>query len=215
MIFMLKRYFLRRSRWFLLGLAGLCTLSVITVLPSSPTIAQGVNRATITQVLDGSDVFIQNRKAKVKATATKGQRVRTGKTRAELKFDSGAIGRLAHNSALTVGQCARLKKGTLLINGAMNGCTGSVVAGVRGTTYVMEVDDAGVTKISVMEGKVSVARATGAADQEETEAEDTPSPKTKQFRLPFPMPTKPVPQPEVKVKPSASAQRGKLATSKS
>ncbi len=140
-------------------LAFFCTLGLVGSLSGQPAIAQKVSRATITQVLDGSDVFIQDRKAKVQQSANKGQRVRTGATRTELAFDTGAVGRLAHNSSLTVGQCARLKKGTLLINGAMNGCSGSAVAGVRGTTYVMEVDDAGITRVSVLEGHVTVSPA--------------------------------------------------------
>ena len=193
---MSNRYFLHRSRWFLLMLAFLCAFSLVSGMQGTPTIAQGVNRATITQVLDGSDVFIQNRKARVKESATKGQRVRTGDTRAELKFDSGAIGRLSHNSSLTVGRCARLKQGTILINGAMNGCSGSAVAGVRGTTYVMEVDAAGTTKISVMEGEVTVSRATAASASDPDAIDNTPTAKTKQFKLPFPIPIKPVRIPE-------------------
>jgi hypothetical protein len=207
---MLKRYFFGPSRR--LTLAFLCTLALVHGLAGPPTIAQGVNQATITQVLDGSDVFIQNRKAKVKESAAKGQRIRTGETRAELKFDSGAIGRLAHNSALTVGKCARLKKGTILINGAMNGCSGSAVAGVRGTTYIMEVDDAGTTKISVMEGEVTVSRATPTPDDDPEEVKNAPPSKTKQFRLPFPIPRPPInptsepAQPEKPIEKSTGSQ---------
>ncbi len=150
-------------------LLGLGLLGGGLALEPAPAIAQQVNRATLTQILDGSDVFIQNRKAKVNDSASKGQRVRTGAARAELKFNTGAIGRMGHNSILTVGQCARLRRGRILINGAMNGCSGSAVAGVRGTTYLMEVDDAGQTRVTVLEGSVLVAPASpkeaGEADE--------------------------------------------------
>ncbi len=119
--------------------------------------AQMVNRATITQVLDSNQVYIQNRLAKINDAATRGQQVRTGNARAQVTFNTGAVGRLAPHSVLTVGQCAQLQRGTLLVNGAMNGCTASVVAGVRGTTYVMQVDDQGVAEIKVLEGTVNVA----------------------------------------------------------
>jgi FecR protein len=142
--------------WFLGTMA--CVFAPDVAL-ERPAIAQKVNRATIAQILDGSDVSIQNRPAKVNDSASKGQRIRTGAARAELKFDTGAVGRMGHNSTLTVGQCARLKRGTILINGAMNGCSGSAVAGVRGTTYLMEVDAAGQTRVSVLEGNVTVAPA--------------------------------------------------------
>lgn len=151
-------------------LFGLGLLGVGVVLAPAPAIAQEVNRATLTQILDGSDVFIQNRKAKVNDSASKGQRVRTGAARAELKFNTGAIGRMGHNSILTVGQCARLTRGRILINGAMNGCSGSAVAGVRGTTYLMEVDDAGQTRVTVLEGRVLVAPATSGEPGESDEA---------------------------------------------
>jgi hypothetical protein len=155
-----------------------------------------INQAKITQVLDGSQVFIQNRQAKVNDAASKGQRVRTGEARAQLTFNTGAIGRLAHNSVLTVGQCARLRQGTLLVNGAMNGCTSSVVAGVRGTTYVLEATDAGETGIKVLEGEVTVTR------QRVAEEDAEPSPGSKQFSLPSIIPSLPSSAPEPEPSPS-------------
>jgi FecR protein len=138
----------------------LCSLSLIIGLQKLPAIAQRqVSQAEITQILDGTNVFIQNKLAKVNESASKGQRVRTANARAQLTFNTGAVGRLAQNSVLTVGQCARLQSGTLLVNGAMNGCTSSVVAGVRGTTYLMEVAENGQGKIKVLEGEVRVSKA--------------------------------------------------------
>lgn len=145
-----------------LMLIFLSVVCCVGLWPRSIAIANQspVNQAEIMQILDSADVFIQNKQAKVKDTANKGQRVRTADARAQLQFNTGAVGRLAHNSVLTVGQCARLQKGLLLVNGAMNGCTSSVVAGVRGTTYVLEVNDAGEANIKVLEGEVTVARPT-------------------------------------------------------
>jgi FecR protein len=152
----------------------LCGISLALGLQNLPIAAQSqVSQAEITQILDGSNVFIQNTLAKVKDSASKGQRVRTANARAQLTFNTGAVGRLAPNSVLTVGQCARLQKGTLLINGAMNGCTASVVAGVRGTTYVMEVNENGQSSIKVLEGEVRVAKST---QPPEEEVSDQPAP---------------------------------------
>lgn len=173
-------------------LVFLCTVWFVLVA-RSPIVAQAptINQAKITQVLDGSQVFIQNRQAKLNDSANKGQRVRTGEARAQLTFNTGAIGRLAHNSVLTVGQCARLQQGTLLVNGAMNGCTSSVVAGVRGTTYVLEASSTGEAGIKVLEGEVTVTRRQMLDDTE-------PDAGTKQFSLPSlptlsPFPSKPMP----------------------
>ncbi|MGA7932652.1 MAG: hypothetical protein WCA35_03655 [Kovacikia sp.] len=148
----------------------LCALLLVLWVQRSPVVAQStpINQATITEVLDSSQVFIQNKQAKVKDSANKGQRVRTAEARAQLKFNTGAVGRLAHNSVLTVGQCARLRQGTLLVNGAMNGCTSSVIAGVRGTTYLLEVNETGEANIKVLEGTVTVTRSSTPENGEES-----------------------------------------------
>lgn len=184
----------RLNRILLLFVCALC----FVLAARSPLMAQTptINQAKITQVLDGSQVFIQNRQAKVNDSANKGQRVRTGEARAQLTFNTGAIGRLAHNSVLTVGQCARLRQGTLLVNGAMNGCTSSIVAGVRGTTYVLEATEAGETTIKVLEGEVTVTQ------QKMPESEDEPAPGSKQFSLPSIVPPLPTPAPTPSPSPS-------------
>ncbi|XGV94479.1 MAG: hypothetical protein ACAF41_17195 [Leptolyngbya sp. BL-A-14] len=184
------------SRLRMLFVCSLCFVLAV----GAPIVAQTptVNQAKITQVLDGSQVFIQNRQAKVNDSANKGQRVRTGEARAQLTFNTGAIGRLAHNSVLTVGQCARLRQGTLLVNGALNGCTSSVVAGVRGTTYVLEANEAGETGIKVLEGEVTVTR------QQVAEEDTEPTPGSKQFSLPSIIPSLPSSRPEPEPSPEAS-----------
>jgi hypothetical protein len=124
----------------------------------TPTAVHAAESARITQILDGPHVFIQDKRAKVNDVAKKGQRIRTGRARAELRFSSGAVGRLAHNSSLTIGRCARLQNGSMMVNGSMNGCSYSAVAGVRGTTYVLEVDGRGASTLRVLEGQVLVTR---------------------------------------------------------
>jgi hypothetical protein len=139
----------RFLKLILLFAIGLC-------LSSIPLYAQTVNEAKIKEIIDGNQVFIQNQQAKVNDVAKQRQRVRTGDARAELVFNTGVTARLAKNSLLTVGQCARLQQGTLLVNGAINGCTASIVAAVRGTTYVLEVDESGKQEVKVLEGEVAV-----------------------------------------------------------
>ncbi|NJP10325.1 MAG: FecR domain-containing protein [Leptolyngbyaceae cyanobacterium RU_5_1] len=165
------------------AIAFLCALSCVLVLQRSPVAAQSqksISRAEITQILDGPDVFIQNKQAKVKDAANKGQRVRTADARAQLLFNTGAVGRLAPNSVLTIGKCAQLRQGTLLVNGAMNGCTSSVVAGVRGTTYVLEVDEMEQARIKVLEGEVAIAKSS--APTSEDDASDLPIPEPRQLQ---------------------------------
>lgn len=125
---------------------------------SLPAHAQTVTQARITEIVGGDQVYIQNRKARVNSTAQRQQRVRTDNARASLSFNTGAIARLAKNSSLTIGQCAQLQGGTLLVNGALNGCTQTTVAGVRGTIYTLTVNESGVETLNVFEGTVAVTR---------------------------------------------------------
>lgn len=125
---------------------------------SPPIQAQGVTQATVTEIVDGNQVFIQDRQAQVNSVARRQQQVRTRSARAELQFNTGAIARLSQNSSLTVGQCANLERGTLLVNGPLNGCTRSTVSGVRGTIYTLEVNDEGLETLTVFEGQVAVTR---------------------------------------------------------
>jgi hypothetical protein len=186
------------SRLLLIFACALC----LVLASRSPIVAQAptIKQAKITQVLDSAQVFIQNKQARLNDAANKGQRVRTGEARAQLTFNTGAIGRLAHHSVLTVGQCARLQQGTLLVNGAMNGCTSSVVAGVRGTTYVIEATETGESSIKVLEGEVTVTR------RQEEESETEPASGSKQFSLPSIIPSLPIPAPEATPSPSPSPE---------
>ncbi len=149
---------LRYSYWQLF-LTGLCFSLILSFL-HYPLVVQSatINQAKITEILDSSQVYINGNQTRVKAIATKGQRVSTRNARAQLSFNTGGVGRLAHNSVLTVGQCAHLRRGTLLVNGSVNGCTNSTTAGVRGTTYILRVDETGQEEIQVLEGEVVLSK---------------------------------------------------------
>lgn len=136
---------------------GLC-LCFGLALVSTPTTAQSITSGRVTEILDSDQVYIQEEIARVNDTASQGQRVRTGSARAQINFNTGAVARLASNSVLTIGQCANLQSGTLLVNGSINGCTPSTLAGVRGTTYLLSVDEAGRETIQVLEGEVTLSK---------------------------------------------------------
>lgn len=162
MNFRLRRFWLGAQRLFChrysrLVLLGLGLVWLLPVLGYHPALAQSVTQAQVTEILDGNQVFIQERQVAINSVAQRQQRVRTASARAELQFNTGAIARLAQNSSLTVGDCAQLRRGTVLVNGPLNGCTTSTLAGVRGTLYTLEVDEADQTIIRVFEGEVMVS----------------------------------------------------------
>ncbi len=138
-------------------LIGLVLAATFHGLGTAPGWAQAINQATVIEILDGNQVYIQNQQARVNSVAQRQQRVHTAASRASLRFDTGAIARLSANSSLTVGQCAHVQQGTLLVNGALNGCTNTSVAGVRGTLYTVTVAEDGTDVIEVFEGTVEVS----------------------------------------------------------
>ena len=131
----------------------------------SPAQAQ-INQATVTEVLDGNQVFIQGRQARINSVAGTGQQISTGDSRAGLRFDNGAAGRLRPNTSLIIGQCIQIQQGGIIASGPTNACAGSVRAVTRGTTFLMEVKEEGNISCTVLEGKVAM-RAIGNPDATE------------------------------------------------
>lgn len=121
----------------------------------NPAQAQ-INQARVTEVLDGNQVFIQGRQAQVNSVAGAGQQVSTGASRAGLRFNNGAAGRLRPNTSLVIGQCVQIQQGGIIASGPTNACAGSVRAATRGTTFIMELEDDGTYGYKVLEGSVSV-----------------------------------------------------------
>ena len=98
-----------------------------------------------------------NGEAKVKAQASAPQQLSTKDSRGQLLFSGGAAGRLNRFSLLKLGSsCFLMEKGQILVSGKQNGCTRSARMSVRGTNYVIDVQDDGSSELSVLEGSVEV-----------------------------------------------------------
>ncbi|CAN1211877.1 hypothetical protein TUMEXPCC7403_16850 [Tumidithrix helvetica PCC 7403] len=124
-----------------------------------PATAQstGVTTATITEITEGNQVFIQNRRANIGEVAQTSQQVSTNESLAQLRFNNWSIARLGKYSSLTLGSCgAFVQQGNALFNGPTSACTAHVTAAVRGTTYIMEVDPKGGENVDVLEGEVEI-----------------------------------------------------------
>ncbi len=141
--------------WVFAATLSLAVLSQGSV-PASIAQMPRITDATLTEVI-GQQVLINQRVANTMDRAQLGERIRTTSARAELKFNTGAIGRLGTNSTLVVGsQCFQLQQGQILVNGQGNGCTNTVRAGVRGTTYLLEILPGQRTHYSVLEGELDL-----------------------------------------------------------
>jgi hypothetical protein len=157
-------------------LTGLCIFALAA--PQIAPVSAQSTQATVQEILDGNQVFIQNKRASINDVARQKQQVRTGNSRTALLFNTGAVARLSANSVLNIGQCARLRKGTILINGAVNACSSSITTGVRGTTYLLEVDESGNQQVTVLEGEVVVNRnATPIVDEDDEQSTVKPTDK--------------------------------------
>ena len=200
-------YLKKRIAFFLVGL---CVFSL--ALPQiAPVFAQST-QAIVQEILDGNQVFIQNQQASVNDVARAQQQVRTGNSRTALLFDTGAVARLSANSVLRIGQCAQLRRGTILINGAINACSSGITTGVRGTTYLLEVDESGNQQVKVLEGEVIVKRnTTKLIDDDEqptnnkpldNQPVDKPTNTKSPTQTPTPKPSPVVPNSLIKVKQS-------------
>ncbi len=132
-------------------------LLVLAGLPFLPTPVRAAESAVVQEILDGNELYIDGRMAKVKEKASAPQKMSTQNSRGQIRFDSGAAGRLNRFSQLKLGQgCFLIEKGQILVSGKQSGCTRSARLSVRGTNYLIEVNDAGDSEISVLEGSVEV-----------------------------------------------------------
>lgn len=137
-------------------------LLAAAVLTSRPLAAQQSQTAVVQEILDGKELFIDREQARVKQQARSPQLISTGKSRGQLAFDGGAVGRLNRQSQLRLGStCFLLDRGQVLVSGKQAGCTRSARLSVRGTNYVLEVTEAGDTEISVLEGELEVQAGQG------------------------------------------------------
>jgi hypothetical protein len=113
--------------------------------------------ATVQEILDGQELFINQKQAAPKDRASAPQTVSTRNSRGQLAFSSGAAGRINRFSLLRLGSsCFLVEKGQILVSGKQNGCTRSARLSVRGTNYLIDVQEDGSAELSVLEGSVDV-----------------------------------------------------------
>jgi hypothetical protein len=136
----------------------LLPILVLLVGPAlRPLPVRAAESAVVQEILDGNELYIDGRTAKVKEKANAPQKLSTQNSRGQIRFDSGAAGRLNRFSQLKLGQgCFLIEKGQILVSGKQSGCTRSARLSVRGTNYLVDVNEAGESEISVLEGSVEV-----------------------------------------------------------
>ncbi len=148
-----------------LKIAFLSSLSTVISLGLLPQLTSAqINQATVIEIIDGKEVYIQQQPAEVEDTANLGQFVKTKQSRAGLEFNNGAAGRIATHSQVIVGQCVEVQQGQVLVSGPANGCIGGFSVGVQGTLYILETNSDGTGNIKVLEGAVQIIPADEVAE---------------------------------------------------
>jgi hypothetical protein len=119
--------------------------------------AGAAETAVVQEILDGNQLYIDRKQAREQDKAQAPQQLSTGESRGQIRFNSGAVGRMNRFSQMKLGQgCFLLEKGQVLVSGRQTGCTRSARLSPRGTNYVVEVNDNGEADIAVLEGSVEV-----------------------------------------------------------
>ncbi|MEB3264448.1 MAG: hypothetical protein VKJ66_08775 [Synechococcus sp.] len=139
-------------------LAAACAVGLSGALPSQAAPAAAVVR----EILNGNELYIEQRQAHVNEQAFVPERIHTENSRGQLGFAGGAAGRLNRFSELRLGsQCFLLQGGEILVSGKQSGCTSSSRLSTRGTNYVIRLLESGEAEVSVLEGLVELQRLEG------------------------------------------------------
>ena len=141
----------------------------LAALLATAGVAQPSENATVREILDGNQLFIDARQAKVNQTALTPQEITTQNSRGQLEFQTGAAARINRFTQLRLGKsCFLLSKGQVLISGKQSGCTKSLRLSSRGTNYLISVNDDGTVDVIVLEGTVQAELLQPADDSSET-----------------------------------------------
>ena len=74
----------------------------ISLAANAPVFAN-IQKATIQEILDGDELFIDDQKARVEETAQSPQVISTGVSRGQIAFSGGAVGRINRQSLVKLG----------------------------------------------------------------------------------------------------------------
>ena len=96
---------------------SLLPILILLVGPALLTLPAAASESAVVQeILDGNELYIDGKTAQVKQKAVAPQKVSTQNSRGQIRFDSGAAGRLNRFALLKLGQgCFLVEKGQILV----------------------------------------------------------------------------------------------------
>lgn len=136
----------------------LTALAAALAWPSGSVASPG-SSAVVQEILEGNELFIERRQARLQERTFTPELLRTQKSRGQLGFAGGAAGRLNRFTQLRLGSsCFLLSSGQILVSGPQNGCTRSSRLSTRGTNYLVTLLDGGEQEVAVLEGALELQR---------------------------------------------------------
>ena len=140
------------------GVTALLLLLVELSAGLSAGVAQPAkpSQATVREILDRPELFIDRRRAKVKDVAKQPESLKTLQSRAQLAFTNGAGGRMIKGSTIRLGECLFISQGSVLVSGPMCACSRSVKVCSKNTNYIFEAMEDGDAAVTSLEGTLEV-----------------------------------------------------------
>jgi hypothetical protein len=114
------------------------------------------SQATVREILDRPELFIDRRRAQVKDVAQQPESLKTLQCRAQLAFTNGAGGRMIKGSTIRLGDCLFISQGSVLVSGPMCACSRSVKVCSKNTNYILEVLEDCDAAVTSLEGTLEV-----------------------------------------------------------
>jgi hypothetical protein len=140
-----------------------------------PAMAAPFKEARVMKLIDGRQLFINNKPASVNQVALSGSVIQTKQSRAQLLFDRRAIGLIGRNSMIKLGAaCFRLDRGKVVVNGRQKTCFGSSILGIDGTTYLVSREDDQSYTVDLLAGEAVISSAPASIDAAEAVDPATP-----------------------------------------
>jgi hypothetical protein len=139
------------------GLAAAITGALLAASAVATPALAAKQEATVREILDGKEFFIDAKQAKVNQKARTPDVISTKASRGTVAFQNGSTARINRNSQFKLqSDCFLLTAGQVLISGPQNTCLKSMKLSARGINYIVSVLEDGSTEVAVLEGQVMV-----------------------------------------------------------
>jgi len=147
----------------------LLSLPLLSLVVTSPILAAPFQKATVVEMINGRQVYINSKPASRGQEAGRGSVIQTKNSSARLQFDQRAAGLMGRDSLIKLGAaCFQLDRGKVVVNGKQKTCFGSSILAIDGTTYLIGREPDQSYTVDLLAGDARVSRAPASIDTLDT-----------------------------------------------